>query len=84
MFVPLRARKDDSDLKLQKQRISASLPGATMGISSPLSVECFKDEKSLLRRFGNVVRMKDPDMLLRYVFVLSGQFFKSLLVCETH
>jgi DNA polymerase elongation subunit (family B) len=55
-----------------------------MGISSPLSVECFKDEKSLLRRFGNVVRMKDPDMLLRYVFVLSGQSFKSLLVGETH
>lgn len=69
LFVPLRARKEDGDLKLQKRRISASLPGATMGITSPLSVESFKDEKSLLRRFGNIVRLKDPDMILRYVIV---------------
>jgi DNA polymerase elongation subunit (family B) len=65
LFVPLRARPDDTDLKLQKSRISSSMPGASMEMTSPLSVECFKDEKSLLRRFAGIVTGKDPDMILR-------------------
>mmetsp|Transcript_41763 Transcript_41763/g.100565 ORF Transcript_41763/g.100565 Transcript_41763/m.100565 type:complete len:2052 (-) Transcript_41763:1552-7707(-) len=72
LFVPLRARRDDTDIQLQKQRILSSMPPGNMGITSPLSVECFRDEKSMLRRFANVVRMKDPDMLLSWDPQASG------------
>ena len=65
LFVPLRASRVDTDTGLQKKRILSSMPPGNMGVTSPLSVECFRDEKSMLRRFSNVVRFKDPDMLLR-------------------
>lgn len=71
-FVPLRAQRDDTDLQLQRQRILSSMPPANMGMSSPLSVESFRDEKSMLRRFGNVVRMKDPDVILSWDTQTSG------------
>jgi DNA polymerase elongation subunit (family B) len=42
------------------------MPGATLGIAAPLTVESVKDEKSLLLRLASIVRMKDPDMLLSW------------------
>lgn len=54
-----RARDEERD------RIRASIPRATMGFEGQLSVECIASEKSLFMRFVSIVRMKDPDMLLR-------------------
>jgi hypothetical protein len=37
-----------------------------MGIASPFSAECVRDERQLLLRMSSIVRWKDPDMLLSW------------------
>ena len=57
---------------MQRHRILSSIPRATMGTTTPLSVECFKrkgeqnPEKMMLTRFASIVRNKDPDMILSW------------------
>jgi hypothetical protein len=48
------------------ERVRRAVPGQSMGISSPLSVECVQDERSLLLRLAAKVYARDPDMLLSW------------------
>jgi hypothetical protein len=52
--------------------VRKSLPITTLGISTPTSVECVKDERQLLLRLASIVRMKDPDMLISWDTQASG------------
>ena len=42
------------------------MPRANMGIRSPMAVDVVKDERHLLRRFKDIVRTKDPDLMLSW------------------
>jgi DNA polymerase elongation subunit (family B) len=64
IFVPFET--ENLDRNTQNRMIRSSMPGATLGIAAPLTVESVKDEKSLLLRLASIVRMKDPDMLLSW------------------
>jgi hypothetical protein len=64
IFVPFET--EQLEREVQVGLIRTSMPRATMGVKAPLSVECVKDEKSLLLRLASIVRMKDPDMLLSW------------------
>ena len=71
VFVPheaeLRGRTFDSSVASNlSKRIEASLPRATMGVSSEVTVEAVRDEKQLMLRLASIVRWKDPDMLLSW------------------
>ena len=57
---------ENSTREKQVAKLKSSIPRSTFGISAPLTVECVKDEKSLLLRLSALVRMKDPDMLLSW------------------
>jgi hypothetical protein len=46
--------------------IRKSMSTSTLGVSSPLSIECVRDERQLLLRLASIVRWKDPDMLLSW------------------
>jgi DNA polymerase zeta len=58
-------RDDGINHRIQTQLLR-SMPQSTMGIASPLSVEVVKNERHILRRFKDIVRMKDPDMMLSW------------------
>ncbi|GKY98374.1 hypothetical protein MPSEU_000795000 [Mayamaea pseudoterrestris] len=60
-FVGSGINKDP--LSTLKASIHASMPVATMGKCSPLSVECFLNERQLILRFASLVRWKDPDLM---------------------
>jgi hypothetical protein len=64
LFVPLET--ESASRAIQIAHIRSSIPRATMGVSGKLSVECLKDEKSMLLRLASIVRMKDPDMLMSW------------------
>jgi hypothetical protein len=71
IFVPFDAELKGSPLdKDQARRFSsrmeASLPRATLGLRSKLTVEAVRDEKQLMLRLSSIVRWKDPDMLLSW------------------
>jgi hypothetical protein len=75
LFVPL-----DRELSLAQEEkaktailfkdlanaLRTSMPRTTMGIASPFSAECVRDERQLLLRMSSLVRWKDPDMLLSW------------------
>ena len=58
--------KDADFNKNVQMQLLKSMPRTSMGIESPLSVEVVKDERQILRRFKDIVRIKDPDMLLSW------------------
>ena len=74
IFVPvereLSAAQSDEGITATLDRLSGSvrtsMPPETMGIESPFSVGCVKDEKQLLLRLASIVYSKDPDMLLSW------------------
>ena len=71
VFVPaeteLRGAPFEKTVASQlSKRIEASLPRATMGVHSDMTVEAVRDEKQLMLRFASIVRWKDPDMLLSW------------------
>jgi len=71
IFVPLeREERAAADENQSIDRfagcIRRSMPPVTLGVSTPLSVECVKDERQLLLRLASIVRLKDPDMLLSW------------------
>jgi len=53
-------------IKSAADRLRRAIPLRSMGIASPVSVECVEDERSLLLRFAAKVRARDPDMLLSW------------------
>eukprot|EP00751_Fragilariopsis_kerguelensis_P017566 CAMPEP_0170833452 /NCGR_PEP_ID=MMETSP0734-20130129/343_1 /TAXON_ID=186038 /ORGANISM="Fragilariopsis kerguelensis, Strain L26-C5" /LENGTH=1050 /DNA_ID=CAMNT_0011199777 /DNA_START=13 /DNA_END=3162 /DNA_ORIENTATION=- len=60
---PQKDPKINSNVELQLLR---AMPRASMGVKSFLSIEVAKDERHLLRRFKDIVRMKDPDLMLSW------------------
>jgi hypothetical protein len=75
LFVPLdrelsRAQEDKAKATILFDDLSnalrTSMPRTTMGIASPFSAECVRDERQLLLRMSSIVRWKDPDMLLSW------------------
>ena len=57
------------DSKINKQvqsQLLRAMPRASMGVQSPLSIDVVKDERHLLRRFKDIVRLKDPDLILSW------------------
>lgn len=73
IFVPLERemaevspRNKSLELKILADKVRRSVPPESMGISSPLSVECVLDETSLMHRLTAKVRSRDPDMLLSW------------------
>ena len=71
LFVPVEAelkgkQLNGSHARNLSKRMEASLPRATMGVPSDLTVESVRDEKQLLLRLSSIVRWKDPDMLLSW------------------
>jgi hypothetical protein len=75
LFVPLerelsRAQEDKAKATVLFDDLSnavrTSMPRTTMGIASPFSAECVRDERQLLLRMSSIVRLKDPDMLLSW------------------
>jgi hypothetical protein len=75
LFVPLdrelsRAQEDKTKATILFNDLSnalrTSMPRTTMGIASPFSTECVRDERQLLLRMSSIVRWKDPDMLLSW------------------
>jgi hypothetical protein len=78
IFVPVSREIDvavnsgANNLDICVSGLRKSLPATTLGISTPLSVECVKDERQLLLRLASIVRRKDPDMLLSWDTQASG------------
>jgi hypothetical protein len=75
LFVPLERELSRAEGDKMKATIlfdhlcnslNASMPRTTMGIASPFSAECVRDERQLLLRMSSIVRWKDPDMLLSW------------------
>ena len=73
LFTPLERelQSDSTEVSSERfdqlsQRVKRDMPRSTMGVSSPLTVECLRDERQLLLRFASIVRQKDPDMLLSW------------------
>jgi hypothetical protein len=75
LFVPLdrelsRAQEDKAKATVLFNDLSnalrTSMPRTTMGVASPFSAECVRDERQLLLRMSSIVRWKDPDMLLSW------------------
>ena len=76
LFVPLERELQQADSAAAGgfPSLSARLCGAvrsgmprdSLGQFAPLSVECLRDERSLLLRLASIVRWKDPDMLLSW------------------
>jgi hypothetical protein len=75
LFVPLERALSRAEGDKMKATIlfdhlcnslNASMPRTTMGIASPFSAECVRDERQLLLRMSSIVRWKDPDMLLSW------------------
>ena len=64
LFIPLEAESDDH--ASQVSSIRSSMPRVIMGTSADLLVELVKDETRLLHRVKDIVRMRDPDMLLSW------------------
>ena len=60
---PNKDRKINKNVELQLLR---SMPRSNIGVESPLSIEVVKDERYLLRRFKDIVRIKDPDLMLSW------------------
>lgn len=58
--------KDPTINKNVRLQLLRAMPRASMGIRSPLSIDVVKDERHLLRRFKDIVRMKDPDLMLSW------------------
>jgi DNA polymerase zeta len=58
--------KDPNINKNVRFYLSRAMPRASMGIRSSLSIDVVKDERHLLRRFKDIVRMKDPDLILSW------------------
>ncbi|KAG7363113.1 replicative DNA polymerase [Nitzschia inconspicua] len=50
---------------IQSQLIR-SMPRSNMGCVAPLLLEVVRDERHILRRFKDIVRMKDPDVMLSW------------------
>jgi DNA polymerase elongation subunit (family B) len=74
IFVPVDRELEsqlDSDTRAKvlghlAETVRRSTPTSTMGVVSPLSVECVKDERQLLLRLASIVRLRDPDILLSW------------------
>jgi len=75
LFVPverelMRAQGDKEKTAALFDHLSstlrASMPRTAMGVKSPFSAECVRDERQLLLRICSIVRWKDPDMLLSW------------------
>jgi len=74
LLVPVEAEMRRMDFDKEGASYLASLsratedcmPSSVMGFTSPLTIECVKDERSLLLRIASIVRGKDPDMLLSW------------------
>jgi DNA polymerase zeta len=58
--------KDPKINKNVRMQLLRAMPRASMGVRSPLSIDVVKDERHLLRRFKDIVRMKDPDLMLSW------------------
>ena len=58
--------RDPKINKLIKLQLLRAMPRACMGVQSSLSIDVVKDERHLLRRFKDIVRMKDPDLMLSW------------------
>ncbi len=58
--------KDPNINKNVRLQLLRAMPRANMGIRSPLSIDVVKDERHLLRRFKDIVRSKDPDLMLSW------------------
>ena len=58
--------KDPEINKNAEMQLLRAMPRANMGVQSSISIEVAKDERHLLRRFKDIVRMKDPDLMLSW------------------
>ena len=58
--------KDPNVNKNVRLQLLRAMPRANMGVRSPLSIDVVKDERHLLRRFKDIVRTKDPDLMLSW------------------
>eukprot|EP00536_Pseudo-nitzschia_multiseries_P006259 jgi/Psemu1/255250/estExt_Genewise1Plus.C_1300068 len=58
--------KDPSINKNIRLQLLRAMPRASMDVRSPLSIDVVKDERHLLRRFKDIVRAKDPDLMLSW------------------
>ena len=64
IYVPLETESGDRDSQVSS--IRSSIPRSIMGTSAEILVECVKDENRLLHRLKDIVRIRDPDMLLSW------------------
>lgn len=84
--VPNEGESNKETLKdIEERRMAASMPRTTMGRSSKLTVQTFRDEKQLLLRLASIVQWKDPDMLLSWDTQGSGLGFiieRGLVISE--
>lgn len=58
--------KDPKINRGAQHQLLRSIPRSTMGVASQLLVEVVEDERHLLRRFKDIVRLKDPDMIISW------------------
>uniref|UniRef100_A0A7S4AA49 DNA polymerase n=1 Tax=Pseudo-nitzschia australis TaxID=44445 RepID=A0A7S4AA49_9STRA len=58
--------KDPTINKNLRLQLLRAMPRASMDVRSPLSIDVVKDERHLLRRFKDIVRTKDPDLMLSW------------------
>lgn len=70
IFVPNAIEFNHSDKLVRRAKLGATLkralPRQAMGISSPVTVDCVGDERSLLFRMAAKVQARDPDMLISW------------------